>query len=48
MELSRIGNEAIKKELNCNCSCRAHDIYVRILSKESTHDRALSVRGTLV
>ena len=48
MELPRIGNEAIKKELNCNCSCRAHDIYVRMLSKESTHDRALSVRGTLV
>ena len=46
MELPRIGNEAIKKELNCNCSCRAHDIYVRMLSKESTHDRALSVRGT--
>lgn len=31
MELPRIGNEAIKKELNCNCSCRAHDIYVRIV-----------------
>ena len=45
MELPRIGNEAIKKELNCNCSCRAHDIYVRMLSKESTHDRALSVGG---
>ena len=28
MELPRIGNEAIKKELNCNCSCRAHDIYM--------------------
>ena len=44
MELSRIGNEAIKKELNCNCSCRAHDIYVRILSKESTHDRVVASR----
>ena len=42
--MSRIGNEAIKKELNCNCSCRAHDIYVRILSKESTHDRVVASR----
>ena len=48
MELPRIGNEAIKKELNCSCSCRAHDIYVRMLSKESTHDRALSVWGCLL
>ena len=28
--------------------CRSISSYIRILSKESTHDRALSVRGTLV
>lgn len=30
---------------NCSCSVRDIDIYVRILSKKSTHYRALSVRG---
>ena len=38
----------IKSQRNYIYSCRNISSYVRILSKESTHDRALSVRGTLV
>ena len=37
----------IKSQRNYIYSCRNISSYVRILSKESTHDRALSVRGTL-